>query len=49
MLLPMISLTKAGEAVQTADRFSEQTRSCTAEWEPGEENGPDEAEGYCPA
>ena len=45
----MISLTKAGEAVQAADCFSEQTRSCTAEWEPGEENGPDEAEAYRPA
>ena len=45
----MISLTKAGEAVQTADHFSEQTWSCTAEWETGEENGPDKAEAYCPA
>ena len=33
----------AKEAEQTDDRFSEHTRSCTAEGEPGEENGPDEA------
>ena len=29
----------AGEAEQTADLFSEQTRLCTAEGEIGEENG----------
>ena len=42
-------MTKAGEAEQTGYLFSEQTRSCTAEGEPGKENGPDEAEGYFPA
>ena len=42
------SHTKAGEAEQTADLFSEQTRSCTAEGEPGEENCPNEPGGYCP-
>ena len=35
-------------AEQTDDYYSEQTWSCTAEGEPGEENGPDEASGYCP-
>ena len=47
-MLP-ISLTKAGEAEQTAYLFSEQTRSCTAEGEPGIENCPNEAGGYFPA
>ena len=42
-------MTKAGEAEQTAYLFSEQTRSCTAEGEPGKENGPNEAGGYFPA
>ena len=46
----MISLTKAGEAEQTAILFfCEQTRSGASEEEPEEENGPDEAGGYCPA
>ena len=36
-------MTKAGEAEQTA------FLSCTAEGEPGKENGPNEAEGYFPA
>ena len=36
-------------AEQTDDDYSEQTWSCTAKGEPGEENGPDEAWGYCPA
>ena len=40
---------KARKAKQIADLFSEQTWSCTAEEEPGEENDPDEAGGYCPA
>ena len=35
--------------MQIADRFSDQTRSCTAEAEPVEENCPDEGGGYCPA
>ena len=39
-------LSKAGEAEQTADLFIEQTRSCTAEGEPGEENDPHEPGGY---
>ena len=39
-------MTKAGEADQTAYLFSEQTRSCTAEGEPGIENGPYKAGGY---
>ena len=30
-------MTKAGEAEQTADLFSKQTWSCTAEGEPGED------------
>ena len=47
-MLP-ISMTKAGEADQTAYLFSEQTRSCTAEGEPGIENGPNEAGGFFPA
>ena len=38
----------AKEAEQTDDHFSEQTRSCTAEGEPGEENGPNDCGGYCP-
>ena len=42
----MISSTKAG--AQTADLVSELARSCTAEREPGEENGPNEPGGYCP-
>ena len=42
-------MTKAGEAEQTAYLFSEQTRSFTAEGEPGKENGPNEAGGYFPA
>ena len=46
--LPVISLTKAGVAEQTADLFSEQTWPCTAEGEPGEENCPNEPGGYCP-
>ena len=37
------------KAEQTADRFSEQTRSCTAQGEPGEEDRPDEAGGEYPA
>ena len=37
------------EVEQTADHFSEQTRSCTAEGEPGEEDCSNEAGGYCPA
>ena len=37
--MPIISSTKAGEAEQTDDRIIEQTRSCTAEGEPGEEDG----------
>ena len=49
MLLPTISLTKAGEAKQTTYLFSEQTRSCTAEGEPGKEIGPNEAGRYFPA
>ena len=48
ILLP-ISLTKAGEAEQTAYLFSEQTRSCTAEGGLGRENGPNEAGEYFPA
>ena len=43
-----MSSTNAGEAEQTADLFSEPTRSCTAEGEPEEENGPNERGGYCP-
>ena len=42
-------MTKAGEAEQTADLFSKQTWSCTAEGEAGEENGPNRPGGYCPA
>ena len=49
ILMPTITLTKAGEAGQTAYLFSEQTRSFTAEGEPGKENGPNEAGGYFPA
>ena len=45
--MPIISSTKAEEAEQTADLFSEHTRSCTAEGEPGEENGPNAPGGYC--
>ena len=41
-----MTLTKAGEAEQTAYLFSEQTPSCTAEGEPVKENGPNEAKGY---
>ena len=41
-------MTKAGEAEQTADLFSEQTWSCAAEGLPGEENCPNEPWGYCP-
>ena len=37
------------EAEQTAARFSEQSQSCTAEGESGEENRPDEAGGDSPA
>ena len=37
----------SGEAEQTADLFSEQTRSWTAEGEAGEEKGPNEPGGYC--
>ena len=37
------------EAKQTADCFSDQTRSCTAQGELGEEDRPDEAGGECPA
>ena len=37
------------EAEQTADHFSEQTRSCTAQGEPGDEDRPDETGGDCPA
>ena len=48
-ILLATSLTKAGEAEQTAYLFSEQTRSCTAEGEPGIENGPNEAGRYFPA
>ena len=40
---------RQGEADQIADRFSEQTRSCTAQGEPGEEDRPDETGGDCPA
>ena len=47
-MLP-ISLTKAGESVQTAYLFSKQTWSCTAEGDPGLENSPNEAGGYFPA
>ena len=42
-------MTKAGDAEQTAYLFSEQTRSCIAEGDPGIENGPNEAGGYFPA
>ena len=49
ILLPTITLTTAGDAEQTAYLFSEQTRSCTAEVEPGKENGPNEPGGYFPA
>ena len=45
----MIALNKAGQVEQTTDFFIEHTRSCTVEGEPEEENGPDEAEGFCPA
>ena len=48
MLLPIISLTKAGEAEHTAAIFSEQPWSCTAEGEHGEEIGHNEPGGYCP-
>ena len=37
----------AGDAEQTADIFSEQTRSWTADGQPGEENGPNPPGGYC--
>ena len=47
--MQIISSTKAKEAEQTYDCFIEQTRSCTAEGEPGDENRPDDAGGYCPA
>ena len=36
-----------GEPEQTSDLFIEQTRSWTAEGEPGEENGSNEHGGYC--
>ena len=35
------------EAKQTDDRFSEQTGSCTAQGEPGEEDRPDKTGGDC--
>ena len=35
------------EAEQTADCFSEQTQSCTAEGEHGEENCPEKSGGDC--
>ena len=47
MLLPIISSTKAQVAEQKADLFIKQSRSCAAEGEPGEENGPNEPVGYC--
>ena len=42
-------MTKTGQTEQTADLFSKPTWSCTAEGEPGEENGPNGPGGYCPA
>ena len=43
-------MTKAGKAEeQTAYLFNEHTWSCTAEGEPGKDNGPNEAGGYFPA
>ena len=48
-MLPTISLTKAGEAEQTAYIFNEHPWSCTAEGEPGKENGHNEAGGCFPA
>ena len=38
--MQIISLTTAKVAEQTDNHYSELTRSCTAEWEPDEENGP---------
>ena len=41
--MQIISSNKAKVAEQTDNHYSELTRSCTAEGEPGEKNGPDEA------
>ena len=41
--MQIISSTKVRVAEQTDNHFSELTRTCTAEGEPGEENSPDEA------
>ena len=40
---------KVRKMKQIADLFSEQTWSCISKGEHGEENGPEEAGGYCPA
>ena len=41
--MQIMSLTTAKVAEQTYNHYSELTRSCTAEGQPGKENGSDEA------